>query len=125
MVLYAFLQPGASFAEKPVTISAPELASVLAALSGVVVGVASAFYFLRPRQAQLELEVRTWRERLATAETETAELLKRQAIEERALHTRLMVAAAAAGLEVWEFDLRNAQFTWVLNRLPAIGLVDE
>ena len=59
-----------------------------------------------------------------TTEVETRELLRQQASEERVLRERLSVAAAAAGIEVWEFDLRNAQFTWVFNRLPAIGLQD-
>lgn len=57
-----------------------------------------------------------------TTEVETRELLNRQAGEERMLRDRLSVATAAAGIEVWEFDLRSAQFTWMMNRLPAFGL---
>jgi PAS domain S-box-containing protein len=57
-----------------------------------------------------------------TAEVETRELLQSQAAEERILRERLRVAASAAGIEVWEFDLRSAQFTFMMNRLPAFGL---
>ena len=57
-----------------------------------------------------------------TAEVETRELLQSQASSERILRERLRVAASAAGIEVWEFDLRNARFTFMMNRLPAFGL---
>jgi two-component system sensor histidine kinase/response regulator len=57
-----------------------------------------------------------------TAEVQTHELLKSQAADERIMRDRLSVATAAAGIEVWEFDLRSAQFTWISNRLPALGL---
>ncbi len=57
-----------------------------------------------------------------TAEVETRELLQQQAAEERVLRERLSVATVAAGIEMWEFDLRSAQFTWMHNRLPAFGL---
>jgi two-component system sensor histidine kinase/response regulator len=60
-----------------------------------------------------------------TAEVETRELLRVQATEERVLRDRLSVATAAAGIEVWEFDLRSAEFTWILNRLPAFALQDH
>jgi len=60
----------------------------------------------------------------ATSDVETTELLRRKADEERVLRDRLSVATAAAGIEVWEFDLRNAAFTWLHNRMPAFGMQD-
>ena len=60
-----------------------------------------------------------------TVTVDTAELLQRQASEERILRERLSVAAAAAGIEVWEYDFRSAQFTWLFNRLAAPRLQQE
>jgi two-component system sensor histidine kinase/response regulator len=59
-----------------------------------------------------------------TAEVEFREQLQLRAQEEKVLRDRLSVATEAANIEVWEFDLRSAQFTWIVNRLPAFGLQD-
>jgi protein-histidine pros-kinase len=59
-----------------------------------------------------------------TAEIEAIAALQQRAKDERIMRDRLSVATAAAGIEVWEFDLRSAQFTWIVNKIPAYGLHD-
>jgi len=59
-----------------------------------------------------------------TAEMEAFAALRQRADDERVMRDRLSVATAAARIEVWESDLRMAQFTWLINNIPAYGLQD-
>ena len=57
-----------------------------------------------------------------TDEVRHAEQLRLQAEYERELLTRLSVAAKAARISPWEFDLRTQQFLWDQHRPMAFGL---
>ncbi len=57
-------------------------------------------------------------------EVRHAEQLRLQAEYERELLTRLSVAAKAAHISAWEFDLKTQQFLWDQHRPAALGLDD-
>ena len=57
-----------------------------------------------------------------TAEVSHAEQLRLQAEYERELLMRISVAAKAAHISPWEFDLRTRQFVWDQHRPAAFGL---
>ena len=55
-----------------------------------------------------------------TNEVQTAELLLRQAEQERQLLDRLNIATQAAGISSWEIDLVGERFLWVENSLHGV-----
>jgi two-component system sensor histidine kinase/response regulator len=59
-----------------------------------------------------------------TEEVLASEDFQARAKHERELLTRLSVAAKAARISPWEFDLKTRQFLWDDNRSPALGLDD-
>jgi PAS domain S-box-containing protein len=55
-----------------------------------------------------------------TNEVQTAELLLRQAEQERQLLDRLNIATQAAGISSWEIDLLGERFLWIENSLHGV-----